>query len=158
MKALICGSFDPVTLGHIDVIRRASAMFEEVTVAIFKNPAKKYMFSDTQRLELLNLAISDFTNVRAELCEGLVAAYVREHKIDVIVKGVRNQTDCAYEMEMARANKMIYDGCETILLVSHGEASEISSSLVRTLIVNGEGTQKFLPNSVYDKIVKYCEK
>ncbi len=158
MKALICGSFDPVTLGHVDQIRRASNMFNEVTVAIFKNSSKKYMFSEEQRLEMLKSAVAEFPNVQAELCSGLVAAYVRKNKIDVIVKGVRNQTDCAYEMDMARANKMIYDGCETLLLVSHGDVTGISSSLVRTLIANGESISKFVPQSVCQEIDKYYKK
>ncbi len=158
MKALICGSFDPITLGHIDIIRRASKMFDEITVAIFKNPTKKYMFSEDQRYEMLTAAVTEFSNVRAELCDGLVAAYVRDNNFDVIVKGVRNQADCTYEIEMARANKLIFSGCETALLVSHGETADISSSLVRALITNGENCLRFLPTSIHDKIVKYCEK
>ncbi len=156
MKALICGSFDPVTLGHLSVIESAAKMFDEVVVGIFLNSAKKYMFSEVERLSMLSEAVAELKNVKVELCEGLVAAYVRDNGIDVIVKGVRNTVDCGYELEMARANRMIYPGCETIFIVSSEEKSGISSSLVRVMLQNGEDPSSFVPASVKRYIDKKC--
>ncbi len=158
IKALICGSFDPVTLGHIDIIRRASLLFDDITVAIFNNSAKKYMFSESERIEMLAEAIKELPNAHAELCSGLVAEYVRKNNINVIVKGVRNQTDCSYEMDMARANKLIFDGCETMLLLSYGSISDISSSLVRAIALNGGDVSEFVPECVAVRLTEKCSK
>ena len=101
MKALVCGSFDPITNGHIDIIKRASAMFDDVTVGVFVNSSKRYNFSEEKRIALINEAIKDIDNAHAELCSGLVARYCIDNGIRVIVKGVRNSKDFDYELEMA---------------------------------------------------------
>ncbi len=157
MKALICGSFDPVTLGHLDLIERAAKLFDEVTVGIFVNSGKKYMFSEDERLSMLSDATTHIENVKCEICHGLVAAYVRDNGIDCIVKGVRNETDCAYELDMAKVNRQIYSGCETMFLVSSDDKAGISSSLVRTMLGYGEKIDKFVPRSVLETVDKKCK-
>ncbi len=148
MKALITGSFDPVTNGHIDLIKRTSAMFDSVIVGIFVNPAKKYYFTEEERLEMLKEAVKDLHNVETRICSGLVASFVRENNINAVVKGVRNSSDCDYEMSMARTNKMIYAGCETLLLPASPELAEISSSTIKTLRGYGEDISAYVPSNV----------
>ena len=117
MKALICGSFDPVTNGHLDIIRRAAALFDSVVVGIFINSEKKYYFDLNDRVILLTEAVKDLKNVTVDFSEGYVAKYVEENGIDVIVKGVRNATDFEYEAMIDKVNKQIYPGAETLLLI-----------------------------------------
>lgn len=148
MKALISGSFDPVTNGHIDLIKRTAALFDTVTVGIFINSAKKYYFSESERVAMLTEALKDCDNVDIRLCSGLVARYVEENEIDAVVKGVRNMTDCDYEITMAKTNKKIYEGCETLLLPSSPEFEDVSSSTVKALYSYGEDISKYVPDCV----------
>ena len=148
MKALICGSFDPVTNGHLDLIKRASRLFDEVTVGIFVNPDKKYLFSAEMRLSLLTEAIKDIDNAKAELCSGYVADYCKENGISAIVKGVRNTADYEYELEMAVFNKNRAPETETVFLPAYGEIAGISSSFVRELHAKGEDVSSYVPECV----------
>lgn len=148
MKALICGSFDPITNGHVDLIRRAAMLFDDVTVGIFVNSAKKYMFSETERLELIKNSIKDIKNAHAELCSGLVATYCQDNGIGVIVKGVRNIKDYEYELDMAKANKLFAPETETLLLPASSETEAISSSMVRAFNAGGKDVSAFVPACV----------
>ena len=148
MKALICGSFDPVTNGHIDIIKRTSALFDSVTVGIFVNSEKKYLFDAEKRLELLNEATKGIKNVKAEICEGLVARYIERNGIDVIVKGIRNTADYEYELEMAKINKSIYEKAETLLMPASKETDFLSSGFVKTMFFSGEDITAFVPKCV----------
>lgn len=148
MKALISGSFDPVTNGHLDLIKRTAALFDTVIVGIFVNSSKKYCFSETERLEMLKDSLKDVDNVEIRICSGLVARYVEENGIDAVVKGVRNMTDCDYEITMAKTNKKIYNGCETLLLPSSHDVEEISSSTVKALYSYGEDISAYVPACV----------
>lgn len=148
MKALISGSFDPVTNGHLDLIKRTASLFDTVIVGIFVNSSKKYYFSETERLEMLRDALKDVDNVEIRLCSGLVARYVEENEIDAVVKGVRNMTDCDYEITMAKTNKKIYGGCETLFLPSSPDVEDISSSTVKALRSYGEDVSAYVPACV----------
>ena len=148
MKALICGSFDPVTNGHLDIIKRAAAIFDSVTVGIFVNSAKKYFFDLSERVEMLTEATKEIKNVLIDTSEGYVADYVKENGIDVIVKGVRNSVDFEYEANMARINKQLYSGAETLLLVAPAETEELSSSLVKESFAKGEDVSRYVPECV----------
>ena len=155
-KALITGSFDPVTVGHMDLISRAAAMFDTVVVGIFVNGAKRYTFTEEERAEMLREACSEYgiDNVSVEICSGLVARYVENNGIDVIVKGARNSADFEYERNMAETNKRICPRAETALLFSDPAHSSVSSSLVRTLMQYGEDVSAFVPSSVLKRIGK----
>ncbi len=148
MKALISGSFDPVTNGHIDLVRRTAALFDTVIVGIFVNSGKKYYFSETERLKMLTEALKDFDNVEVRICSGLVARYVEKNGITAVVKGVRNMTDCDYEITMAKTNKKIYEGCETLLLPSSPDVEDISSSTIKALRSHGEDISAYVPDCV----------
>lgn len=148
MKALICGSFDPVTNGHLDIIRRAAALFDSVVVGIFINSEKKYYFDLNDRVMLLTEAVKDLNNVTVDFSEGYVAKYVEENGIDVIVKGARNATDFEYEAMIDKVNKQIYPGAETLLLIASKETECLSSSFVKESFLSGEDISKYVPECV----------
>ena len=152
MKALIPGSFDPVTNGHVELVKKAAAMFDTVTVGIFVNPDKTYLFSEAERYEMLSEAIKDIDNASAALCSGYVADYCKEHGIGVIAKGVRNTTDYEYEAEMARYNKNRNPDADTVLLFADSEMAGISSSAVRKMHSEGGDVKGIVPECVYKKI------
>lgn len=148
MKALITGSFDPVTNGHLDIIKRTAAVFDSVVVGIFINPEKKYLFDVNERIELLTESVKDLKNVTVDSSEGYVAKYVEQNGIDVIVKGVRNSVDFQYEAQMAKINKQIYSGAETLLIPASSEAEELSSTYVKTKFFAGEDISALVPECV----------
>ncbi len=153
MKALICGSFDPVTNGHLDIIKRAAALFDSVVVGIFVNSEKKYFLNSKDRLELLAEATKDLDNVTIDFSEGLVAKYVEENGIDVIVKGVRNAADFEYEFKMAEINKQINKNAETLFLPASKETELLSSSFVKNKLLAGEDISAFVPECVKKALI-----
>ena len=161
MNALICGSFDPVTLGHIDLIRRAAGMFGKVTVGIFSNDSKKYWFTKEKRLEMLQESVRELSNVHAEICYGLVSEYALNNGIEVIVKGLRNAVDFDYEMIMAKTNRVFAPSVETVFLPAYGKNEIISSSMVKIVFENGGNVSDFVPECVLKElenlnINKFC--
>lgn len=149
-KALVCGSFDPVTVGHMDLIIRAARLFDELTVGVFVNSSKKYMLDSEVRARLIREACEEaaLKNVKVVVSDGLVANYVRDNGIDVIVKGVRNGIDYDYEKNLADANKIIYEGAETLLMLASDGHSGLSSSLVREMLRHGVDVSELVPASV----------
>lgn len=150
-KALVPGSFDPITIGHLDIIKRASFLFSTVTVLISKNSQKDYILTDEQRKLLVVDAVKDFDNVTVDLFDGYVAEYSYNYNIDVLVKGVRNKDDFEYEMQMALANQQISQSrfskpLETMLLPCNPELQNISSTLVKEYIQSGNDIDKLVPN------------
>ena len=150
---ILPGSYDPVTLGHLDIIRRASDLYEEVFAVVFINPEKNYMFSSDDRVNMLRLAVSDLPNVRVDYSDGLVIDYMAERGIEKIVKGYRNNTDLEYEKIQAEYN-LKFGGFETELLLADGRFSDVSSTLAREKIENGENLSDILPDSVIEYIEK----
>jgi pantetheine-phosphate adenylyltransferase len=148
MKALITGSFDPVTNGHLDLIKRAAAVFDDVTVGIFINPDKSYTFPEQTRLSMMVEAIKNIKNARAVLSHGMVADYCRENGINVIVKGVRNANDFLYECNMARYNREHCPTTETVLLPASDEFVSISSTAIRELFKKGDDISGYVPSVV----------
>lgn len=132
MTALIPGSFDPVTTGHLDLITRTAAVFDKVIVTVFDNTTKSGYFTPEQRLKLLKASTAHLPNVTCDLSNGLLAQYAAEHHA-VLVKGVRNNTDFDYEENLAAINRSL-TGVETMLLPARGEVRHISSTFVRELL------------------------
>lgn len=156
-KAIVTGSFDPITAGHADIIRRAAAMFDTVYVVALNNVEKAHRFTEAQRLAMISavrdeLAGCGINNVVADSYSGQTADYMREHGISVIVRGVRNEADRVYEMELAAIMRELCPGCETVLLESDAKYSSISSTDVRKMLEAGadiaglvtEGTAKII--------------
>lgn len=133
-KALIPGSFDPITLGHMDIVERAAGLFDTVYLLLCTNSEKKDMFTREQRLELMKTACTGLDNVIVDVCDGLLADYAALHDIAVIVKGARTGADFDYEKMLYNINARLGDGLETILLPARAELSYISSTYVRELV------------------------
>ena len=137
MSVILPGSYDPVTLGHLDIIRRAAEEHDEVYVVIFVNPEKTYTFSLDDRLRMLMLATDEFENVLVSYSNGMVVDYMREHDIEKIIKGYRNDADFEYEKKQADFNR-IYGGYETELVKCREGLELVSSTEVRERIKRGE--------------------
>ncbi|MBQ7745301.1 MAG: pantetheine-phosphate adenylyltransferase [Ruminococcus sp.] len=158
-KTVICpGSFDPVTLGHLDIIKRASKMFGKVYIAVLVNSSKTPSFSIEERIELLSDAVKGLDNVEIVSFEGLLAEYCRQHGVDAIVKGLRAVSDFDYEFQMAMANKKINPELETIFLTADSDSMYLSSSMVREIGSMGGDISNFVPECVHDRIVKKLKK
>lgn len=150
--AVVPGSYDPVTIGHLNIIRRTAELFDEVRAVVFKNSAKKYMFTEEQRFEMLKISCRDIPNVKVELSEELLADYVVKIRASAIVKGVRNNSDFEYESWLASINHSVDDSVETLFLPSHSELSYINSTVVRELLLYGKNVEKYVPKEIFEYI------
>lgn len=148
---ILPGSYDPVTLGHLDVIRRAAERYDKVYVVIFVNPNKTYHFSLDDRLRMLMIACEEFDNVLVSESAGLVIDYMREHDVDLIIKGYRDDRDLAYEKEQAEWN-YLHSGYETELWLSDESLAHISSTLVRERLKSGGELCDLVPEEVSEYI------
>ena len=137
MSGAVCpGSFDPVTLGHVDIFERAAVQFDDVVVAVLVNPIKKGMFDVDERLAMINESTTHLPNLRVEASEGLVVDFVRSRGLSAIVKGLRTGTDYEYELHMAQMNKHIA-GVDTVLVAATPRYSFVSSSLIKEVAMLG---------------------
>lgn len=153
MKVILPGSYDPVTLGHLAVIERASRIYDEVYAVVFVNPEKEYTFSIDDRVRMLILATDKLDNVIVSYSNGFVIDYMREHGIERIIKGYRNDTDLEYERKQAEYN-LKFGGYETELWLSEEPLRSISSTKAREMIERGEDLSEVLPESVIDYVSK----
>ena len=148
MSGAVCpGSFDPVTLGHIDIFERAAAQFDEVVVAVLVNPNKKGMFTAAERIELIEASTTHLPNLRVESGSGLVVDFVRERGLTAIVKGLRSSTDFEYELQMAQMNKHVA-GVDTFFVATTPAYSFVSSSLAKEVAALGGDVSDLLPEPV----------
>lgn len=159
MRTAVCsGSFDPITLGHLDVIQRAAACFDCVVVCVSPNAEKRsQMFTPEQKLQLVRAAVAELPNVEAELWPGLLADFAAAHGAGVIVRGVRNMTDFDAEYQMALINKGIHPQLETMLLPAGREYQHFSSSMVREMIRYRQPLEKYLPMSIVSMVLEMME-
>ncbi len=152
--ALCPGSFDPVTLGHIDIIERAARHFDEVVVAVIRNPQKtQSLFSLEERQQMLKEATAHLANVRIEFFKGLLVDFAREHGADAIVKGLRAVSDFDYELQMAQMNQQL-SGIDTFFLSTSPQYSFLSSSLVREVARFGGDVSSMVPKHVNDRLLE----
>ena len=152
-RVLIPGSFDPVTVGHYDVIERCAGMFDEVYVVIFQNTEKKGkgIFTGEDCFEMMKIAVKDLPNVHADITDKLVVDYAKEHNIDFIVKGVRDTIEFEYEYDLFVINRSIGD-FDTIFMPSLPEYKHISSTFVRDMIKYGRDVTPYVPKGVDEYI------
>lgn len=152
-RIAVCpGSFDPVTLGHLDIMTRASKLFDRVIVLVSVNPQKHPCFSAQERVEMIKAVTGNLPNIEVDILPGLLADYVREKKAVAIVKGLRAVTDFEYEFQQALANKKLYPDAETVFLVTTSENMFLSSSVVKQIASFGGDIQDFVPPEIKDKI------
>ncbi len=154
--ALICGSFDPITKGHLDIVERASEIFDTVYLTAFINAEKEYLFSKDERLAFMKKACAHLQNVVCDYDAGMVYEYVIKNDIDCIVKGVRNESDLSYESEMARYNKE-HSKRDTLFFFAKKDLYNCSSSAVREALKNGADISALLPESIVDEVEKAYE-
>lgn len=146
-RAIFPGSFDPITLGHFDIIKRAISLFDEVIIAIGVNSEKKYMFSLEERTSFIEKAFANEPNVKVVTYKGLTVEFCKEVKAKYILRGLRNPADFEFEKAIAHANRRLAT-IETVFLLTSAKTSYISSSIVRDVIKNEGDYTKFVPDSV----------
>jgi len=152
------GSFDPVTKGHLDLISRASRLFDHVTVTVMNNIHKKGSIRIDQRIELLRWACEAFPNVSVDRWDGLLADYMREKKEKIIVRGVRSSEEFDHELQSAAANRLLNPDTETVFLTCSPEMNGISSSAVREIAAFGGDIWAFVPEGLTEEIQNLLSK
>ena len=153
MKIAVCpGSFDPITFGHLDIVRRASGMFDRVIVAVLKNSAKQCPVSVAERVAMIEDSVRGLPNVTAASFDGLLADYTRIVNTSVSVKGLRAMSDFEYEFQMALINQKINPDVETVFLSSRSEYMFMSSNIVREIARVGGDISQFVPEVLIDRI------
>lgn len=154
MKIAICpGSFDPVTLGHLDIIERASGLFDKVIVAVLCNMDKNPSFTAQERMEFLREVTEKFPNVEIDSFEGLLVDYAKEKGAVAVVKGLRAVSDFEYEFQMSMINKKLNCDLETVYLNTSQDYMYLSSSVVKQIASFGGDISNFVPERIHDKIV-----
>ena len=154
MRTAICpGSFDPVTMGHLDIIRRASKLFDKVIVAVLLNMDKKTWFTIGERIDLLKKATADMPNVEIAGFEGLLVDFAKQKRACAIVKGLRAVSDFEYEFQMALTNMKLDDKVETMFLTTNPENMFLSSSIVKQVGLLGGDIKPFVTECVHDEIM-----
>ncbi len=148
MKAIYPGSFDPVTNGHLDIIHRCAKKFDKLVVAILENSSKQSMFSISERETLLKQVLKEYKNIEITTFSGLLVEYVKQHDVDIIVKGLRAVSDYEYEMQMALTNKSLYEDVETVFLISSTQYSFLSSSIVKEVAMHKGDISSLVPEVV----------
>ena len=148
IKAIYPGSFDPVTLGHLDIIERSSRMFDQVIVGVLNNTAKKPLFSLEERVIMLKDACRDMENVSVESFDGLLIDFVRAKGSKTIIRGLRELMDFEMELQMAQVNRVASGGIETLFLPTDPRFSNVSSSVVREYARYGVPLPDFVPGNV----------
>jgi len=151
-KALYPGTFDPVTFGHIDLIKRARRIFPEVIVAVAHNPEKKPLFSVQERVAMMRKATQGIAGVKVVDFQGLVVDFARKQKAKVLIRGLRMISDFEYEFQMALTNRKLAQDVETIFLMPHESYSYISSKLLKEAAFLGADLSSFLPPFVKKKL------
>ena len=151
-RAVYPGSFDPVTLGHLDIIRRSAALVDELIVAVLVNRAKTPLFSEEERVKMLMEVTKDVPNVRVEAFTGLSVDFVKKCEAKFIVRGLRAITDFEYELQMAQTNRIMAPGIDTIFLTTNLEYAYLSSTTVKEVAFYHGDISRFVPESVAEKI------
>jgi len=151
-RAIYPGTFDPITLGHLDIIKRACKIFDEIIVAVAFNKEKKPMFSYKERLNLVKLATADLPKIKVVGFEGLLADLSDELEANTIIRGLRAVSDFEYELQMGYANASLKKDLETLYLMPSLQYAFISSSIVRAILTHGGKIEHLVPQSIIDKL------
>jgi len=154
--AVYAGSFDPVTLGHLDIVRRGAAIFEQVVVGVGDNPAKRYLLDKDQRVGLLREVVADLPNVRVGCFGGLLVDFCRSIDARVIIRGLRAVADFEFEFQVGLANRDMAPGIETVFLLPAPRNIFISSSLVKEIFVNGGDVTPYVPAATLQALRRSC--
>ena len=151
-KAIYPGSFDPPTLGHLDIIRRSAKMVDELVVGVLHNSAKNSLFSTDERVSMIKEITKEFPNVMVTSFDGLLVNYMTEIDATIIIRGLRAVTDFEYELQIAQTNRVEYPEVETIFLTTSLKYSYLSSTIVKEFASYGGDISKFVPPEFIDRI------
>ena len=160
-RVAVCpGSFDPVTVGHLDIISRAAAMFDKVIVVVMTNVAKQPVFAESERVDLIKRCVADLglDNIEVEAYSGLLADYVKSKGASAIVKGLRAVSDFEYEFQMALTNKKLNPEAETVFFTTRAVNMYLSSSIVKSVASSGGDISDFVPSCILQDIVERFSK
>ncbi|MCD8120171.1 MAG: pantetheine-phosphate adenylyltransferase [Lachnospiraceae bacterium] len=151
--AIYPGSFDPVTLGHFDIIKRASGLFDCLIIGVLRNSSKSYLFSEEERVNMLRSVTGDMANVQVCAFDGLLVDFCQEMHADVVIRGLRSAGDMEYELPMAAVNRKLSEKVETIWLSASPGYAAVSSSAVREILSYGRSAEGFVP----EKLVPFVD-
>ena len=154
MKAAFPGSFDPPTLGHLDIIRRAAGLFDELFVVVAVNKQKKYLFSAAERIKMIHQLTKDFGNVSVTSCDSLIVSFLQKQGIRLLIRGIRGMEDFSYEFELSMMNKAIDSSIETIFMTTDPEYLILRSSSIKELASFGGDVSGMVPPPVADALRK----
>ncbi|MDD5922443.1 MAG: pantetheine-phosphate adenylyltransferase [Eubacteriales bacterium] len=153
IRALYTGSFDPMTNGHLDIIRRAASLFDELVVGVIINPQKQGLFTKEERASQIREVTKDFPNVTVDCFQGLLADYVNEHGFDIVVRGIRSTKDFEYEIPMAQMNDRLFkSNTESVFLMTDPKYSFISSTMVKEVVSLGGDARGLVPDYILAKM------
>ena len=155
--AVYPGSFDPITLGHLNVIRRAASVFDKLIVCVMVNSEKNPLFTDDERVELIKRTISNYPNVRAEKSEELLVEFMKKKGARVIIKGMRAVSDYEQEFQIALVNRKLDPGIETLLMPSSEKYTYLSSSVVKEMAKYGADLKSFVPKEIIGDVLRKIE-
>ena len=154
-RIAVCpGSFDPITMGHLDIITRAAAMFDQLIVVVMNNDKKHYTFSPSERKAMIEKCVANLSNVQVDIDDGLLANYAANKNACAIIKGLRAMSDFEYEFQMALTNKKLNPNVETLFLTTSAQNMYLSSSMVKQIAGMGGDVTDFLPEVIYDDVLK----
>ena len=154
IRAMYPGTFDPITNGHIDLVRRAASMFDEVVIAVADNPKKKPLFTQEERVSMAQNILSDEKNVKVVGYNNLTIHFAKEQNLNVIIRGIRAVSDYEFEFQLASMNRQLDENVETLFMTPADEYSYLSSSMVREIAAYGGDVSQFIHPSVNQAIKK----
>lgn len=157
-KAIYPGSFDPVTNGHLEIIRRAAKLFDKLVVLVSVNPNKSSSFTAEERMSMLRRVCYDIPNVEIDSTSGLIVDYFKENDCEIIVKGLRAMSDFETEFQMAHINKHLCEKAETVFLCADTQSTYLSSSMVKQIAMFGGDISPFVPEAIEQDIIKRLDK
>lgn len=153
IRAVFPGSFDPITNGHLDVVRRGTKLFDKLIIAVGRSPLKEQLFTPDERVKMIKELVSEMPNVEVESFEGLTVDYAARKGADVILRGLRNLTDVQYEFQLAMTNRAVA-GVETVFIMTSEQYGFVSSTLIREVAGLGGNVSSLIPQTVYDRLRK----
>ena len=157
VRAIFPGSFDPITNGHLDVIKRGIKLFDELIVAVGRSPIKDPLFEPAERVEMIAELVADMPRVRVESFDGLMVEYAKKREADVILRGMRSLTDVQYEFKLAMTNRAVA-GLETVFIMTSAEYGFTSSTLIREVARLGGNVSNLIPKSIYGRLQQRMER
>lgn len=156
IKCVYPGSFDPITSGHLDIIERASALFEDITVAVLVNSSKTPAFSAEQRIDFIKRSTSHIKGIKVDSFSGLLVDFMKRQNANLVIRGLRAISDFEYEFQLASLNARLSDDLETIFLMTDTKNSYLSSSMVKELALHGGDITGLVPDAIKNDIMELC--